>query len=45
MQLITWNIRGLNQPYKQKELKLFMRENNVSIIAILEHKIKEGLAN
>ncbi|KAH0664989.1 hypothetical protein KY285_026195 [Solanum tuberosum] len=39
------NIRGLNKPYKQEELKLFMRENNVSIIAILEHKIKEGLAN
>jgi len=45
MQLVTWNTRGLNKPHKQKELRLFLRENNVSIIAVLEHKIKDGLAS
>lgn len=45
MQLVTWNIRELNKLHKQKKLKLFMKENNVSSIAILEHKVKEGLAN
>ncbi|KAH0761484.1 hypothetical protein KY290_017557 [Solanum tuberosum] len=42
MKLVTWNIRGLNKLHKQKELKLFVEENNVSIIEILEHKIKEN---
>ncbi|KAK4732287.1 hypothetical protein R3W88_025275 [Solanum pinnatisectum] len=45
MQLVTWNIRGMNKLHKQKELKLFVKENKVSIIAVLEHKIKENMAN
>ncbi|KAK4720321.1 hypothetical protein R3W88_018659 [Solanum pinnatisectum] len=41
MQLVAWNVRGLNKVHKQKEAKLFIRTNNVSIIALLEHKIKD----
>lgn len=35
----------MNKHHKQKELKLFLKENNVSIIAMLEHKIKKNLAS
>lgn len=41
MNLVTWNVRGLNKPYKQKEFRLFMKNNNVVIIAVLEHRVKE----
>lgn len=44
MKLVTWNITRLNKLHKQKELKLFMKENNVGIIEVLEHKVKEKLA-
>lgn len=45
MHLVTWNTKRINKLHKHKELKLFMKENNVSIITILEHKIKEGIRN
>lgn len=45
MKLVTWNTRGINELHKQKELKLFMKENNIGVIAVLEHKIKEHLAS
>lgn len=40
MKLITWNVRGLNKGYKQRKIALFIKTNKVSIIALLEHKIK-----
>lgn len=39
-----WNIRGLNDPLKQKEVKCFVHKNKLSIVGLLEHKIKEGNA-
>lgn len=41
MQLVAWNVRGMNKVHKQKEAKLFIRTNNVSIIALLEHTIND----
>lgn len=41
MKLITWNVRAMNKVYKQKELKLFIKENNVNIIVILENRVQE----
>lgn len=41
MNLLTWNVRGLNKIYKQKEFKSFIRNNNVVLISILEHRVKE----
>lgn len=41
MKLDTWNTREINKLHKQKEIKLFMKENKVDIIVLLEHKIKE----
>jgi len=40
MKLITWNVRGLNKVYKQKEVAMLIKTTKVSIIALLEHKIK-----
>lgn len=41
MKVITWNVRGMNKVYKQKETREFIKENKVNIIAIVEHKIQE----
>lgn len=40
----SWNIRGLNQPYKQKELRFFFLKNSIDLLGCLETKIKQGKA-
>jgi len=35
----------MNKLHKQKKQKLFVKENNVSILAVLEYKIKGNMAN
>lgn len=40
MNLCTWNIRGLNDPLKIKELQQFLRKNHVNVIGVLENKVK-----
>ncbi|XP_019195665.1 PREDICTED: uncharacterized protein LOC109189506 [Ipomoea nil] len=35
----TWNVRGLNQPLKQKEVWDFVWNNKLSVIALLETKL------
>lgn len=39
-----WNIRGLNDPIKQKEAKFFVKNNKLSLVGLIEHKIKEPRA-
>lgn len=34
------NIRGLNNPFKQNEMKLFLRKNKVKIIGFIETRVK-----
>ncbi|XP_074288300.1 uncharacterized protein LOC141613464 [Silene latifolia] len=36
----TWNIRGMNNPSKQNEIKRFLAMNKVGLFGILETKIK-----
>nr|XP_016495957.1 PREDICTED: uncharacterized protein LOC107814971 [Nicotiana tabacum] len=36
----SWNIRGLNKPYKQKEFKSFLLTNKVALLGCLETKVK-----
>ncbi|KAJ8435470.1 hypothetical protein Cgig2_021103 [Carnegiea gigantea] len=36
----NWNVRGLNWPNKQEDLKLFLYANKVGLISLLESKIK-----
>jgi hypothetical protein len=35
----SWNIRGLNRPLKQKEVRHFVDQNNLSLCAILESHV------
>ena len=41
LQFGFWNMRGLNDPLKQREVRSFVNKNNLSIIGLVEHKIKE----
>ena len=38
------NLRGLNDTLKQKEAKKFITNNKLSLVGLLEHKIKESNA-
>ena len=36
----SWNVRGLNWPNKQEELKIFLQQNKIGLIGLLETKVK-----
>lgn len=38
--MLCWNVRGLNGPIKQKEVKLLCNIENVGLVGLLETKIK-----
>ena len=38
----SWNIRGLNDPYKQQEIRALIRRNNLSFLSINETRVREG---
>lgn len=40
MKLVVWNIRGLNDLFKQKEVTSFVRRVKVSLICLLETRVK-----
>ncbi|KAH0781593.1 hypothetical protein KY290_001191 [Solanum tuberosum] len=44
MNIIAWNVRGLNKVYNHKELKVFLQENKVGVIVITETRVKENNA-
>lgn len=35
-----WNIKGLNSPLKQKEVRLFVSRNKLDFIAIVETRVR-----
>jgi len=37
----VWNIRGLNDPMKQNEVRKLILEHKLSFVALIETKIKE----
>jgi len=39
--ICSWNIRGLNWPNKQEDVKLFLHEKNIGLVGLLETKVKE----
>lgn len=45
LQFGFWNMRGLNDPLKQKEVRSFVSKNKLSIIGLVEHKVKESNFN
>ena len=42
MNVASWNIRGLNQPHKQDEVRKFISFNKLSLLGILETKVRYG---
>lgn len=40
--ILSWNVRGLNAPNKQKEIKLLCNEERVGLIGLLETKVKQN---
>ncbi|XP_074297523.1 uncharacterized protein LOC141628258 [Silene latifolia] len=44
MILATWNIRGFNKPIKHSEVNLFLKENNVDVLGLLETRVKSTKA-
>jgi len=39
--ICSWNIRGLNWPNTQEDIKLFLHEKNIGFVGLLETKVKE----
>lgn len=40
--LLLWNVRGLNDPRKQKKLKLALQKHHLTIICLLETHVKQS---
>lgn len=38
--LLIWNVRGLNHPSKQREVRNYINANNIGLCALLETKVK-----
>jgi len=38
--IASWNVRGLNWPNKQEDVKFFLQLHNVGLIGLLETKVK-----
>ncbi|XP_048494360.1 uncharacterized protein LOC125494691 [Beta vulgaris subsp. vulgaris] len=45
MSCITWNVRGMNDPFKIKEIKSFLYNHKVAVCALLETRVREQNAN
>ena len=41
MNVLIWNVRGLNDPVKQKAVVGRIRENKIHLVCLLETRIKE----
>ena len=40
IKLASWNIRGMNDPLKQKELRSLVRDHSLSVVCILETRVR-----
>jgi len=43
--IVYWNIRGLNWPNKQEDVKIFLFNNKVGLVGLIETKVKEHNTN
>jgi exonuclease III len=41
MKILIWNIRGLNKPLKQREIKKMVSRLNISIVCLVETRVKQ----
>lgn len=44
MKLLIWNVRGCNKPFKQKEIRVLLNQNKVTVAALLETRVKNDKA-
>lgn len=42
MNVLVWNIRGINKPLKQKEVKKMVARLKVSIICLVETRVQKA---
>ena len=42
IKLAAWNIRGLNDPLKKKEIRSFVRVHSIRVVCILETRVKSS---
>jgi exonuclease III len=45
MNFLIWNIRGLNHPSKQKEVRDMIKLHKIGLICLIETRVKENKAN
>ncbi|XP_074296939.1 uncharacterized protein LOC141627604 [Silene latifolia] len=45
MNVLAWNIRGLNDPLKQQEVLVLLLNNKVDVAAVIETHVKEDAIN
>ena len=41
MNIITWNVRGLNDTIKRKEVRNLIRKQNITVLDILETRMRD----
>jgi exonuclease III len=41
MKFLIWNITGLNKPFKQKEIVKMIRRLKLSIVCLVETRVKQ----
>jgi len=39
--IASWNVRGLNNPNKQKDAKLFLSKSKVGLMGLVETKVRK----
>ncbi|XP_074293358.1 uncharacterized protein LOC141620364 [Silene latifolia] len=44
MKIASWNIRGFNSPIKHSEVRDYLKDNNIDILALLETRVKVNRA-
>ncbi|KAK4731721.1 hypothetical protein R3W88_024709 [Solanum pinnatisectum] len=42
MNLISWNVRGMNKAYKHREFNAFLGQHSIGLIAIYERRVQEN---
>ena len=40
--ILAWNIRGLNSPKKQEDIRIFLQKQHVGLVALLETKVHKN---
>jgi len=39
--IISWNVRGMNTPSKQEDIKVFLQQEQAGMVGFLETKVQE----